>query len=375
MNENENNFDALRQLLKLKRHETPPPGYFNHFSGQVIARIRSGEADNVHAAKQVSGTPWLSKFLQLFEFKPAFAGAFASALCLLLIFGVVYADRPDSGTQPFLPNADASTASFASVTPASVTAGKLRCRHDEQQLSNSQPAARRFAFWFGKSPRSAGQFFDLRQLICIVGSENSRCALEPPPRFSFKLRQCQPKSSPSPTKKVAWGKPPPPSISPPASPRSVSGFCSLTSIRRPTPPAASGLEKIEGASAYRVLLGEGGLLEKIKPTAYERLEIIPSEVDLCAADIELARLENHLQRLAHALKPVLDSQRFDVTIIDCPPSLGILTLNAFTAMRRHSRPAPVRVLRARRHFDDEPRARPAPRRRASIRGSTFLAWR
>jgi chromosome partitioning protein len=92
-----------------------------------------------------------------------------------------------------------------------------------------------------------------------------------------------------------------------------------------------GLEKIEGGSAYRVLLGEGDLLEKIKPTNFERLEIIPSEVDLCAADLEIARMENHLQRLAHALKPVFDSQRFDLTIIDCPPSLGILTLNAFTA--------------------------------------------
>ncbi len=92
-----------------------------------------------------------------------------------------------------------------------------------------------------------------------------------------------------------------------------------------------GLEKIEGASSYRVLLGEGGLLEKIKPTAYERLEVVPSEVDLCAADIELARLDNHLQRLAGALKPVLDSGRFDLVLIDCPPSLGILTLNAFTA--------------------------------------------
>jgi chromosome partitioning protein len=92
-----------------------------------------------------------------------------------------------------------------------------------------------------------------------------------------------------------------------------------------------GLEKIEGASAYRVLLGEGNLLEKIKQTNFERLEIIPSEVDLCAADIEIARMQNHLQRVAQALKPVLDSQRFDLTIIDCPPSLGILTLNAFTA--------------------------------------------
>ena len=92
-----------------------------------------------------------------------------------------------------------------------------------------------------------------------------------------------------------------------------------------------GLEKIEGASAYRVLLGEGTLLEKVKPTNYERLEIIPSEVDLCAADIEMARMENHLQRIKQSLQPVLDSGRFDLILVDCPPSLGILTLNAFTA--------------------------------------------
>jgi chromosome partitioning protein len=92
-----------------------------------------------------------------------------------------------------------------------------------------------------------------------------------------------------------------------------------------------GLEKIEGASAYRVLLGEGSLLEKIKPTAYERLEAIPSEVDLCAADLELARLENHLHRVAISLQPVRDSGRFDLVLLDCPPSLGILSLNAFAA--------------------------------------------
>jgi chromosome partitioning protein len=92
-----------------------------------------------------------------------------------------------------------------------------------------------------------------------------------------------------------------------------------------------GLEKIEGASAYQVLLGEGSLLNKIKPTAFERLAVIPSEVDLCAADLELARMENHLHRLALVLQPVRDSGRFDVIFIDCPPSLGILSLNAFAA--------------------------------------------
>ena len=92
-----------------------------------------------------------------------------------------------------------------------------------------------------------------------------------------------------------------------------------------------GLEKVEGASAYRPLLGEGGLLEKIQNTAFERLQIIPSEVDMCGADIELARADNHLHRLAGALQPVLQAQRFDLVFVDCPPSLGILTLNAFAA--------------------------------------------
>jgi len=92
-----------------------------------------------------------------------------------------------------------------------------------------------------------------------------------------------------------------------------------------------GLEKIEGASAYRVLLGEGSLAEKIKPTAYENLSVIPSEVDLCAADLELARLDNHLQRVAQSLQPVLASSDYDLIVIDCPPSLGLSTLNAFAA--------------------------------------------
>jgi chromosome partitioning protein len=92
-----------------------------------------------------------------------------------------------------------------------------------------------------------------------------------------------------------------------------------------------GLDKTQGGSAYRVLLGEGALLEKVRPTAFERLEMIPSEVDLCGVDIELPRAENHLQQVLRSLQPVVQSQRFDVIFIDCPPSLGILTLNAFVA--------------------------------------------
>jgi len=92
-----------------------------------------------------------------------------------------------------------------------------------------------------------------------------------------------------------------------------------------------GLEKTEGASAYHPLLGEGSLLDKVKPTAFEGLAIIPSEVDLCGVDVELARSENHLLRVTMALKPVVDSGQFDLIILDCPPSVGMLTLNAFAA--------------------------------------------
>ena len=92
-----------------------------------------------------------------------------------------------------------------------------------------------------------------------------------------------------------------------------------------------GLEKTEGASCYKALLGEGSLLDKIQKTAFDRLEIIPSELDLCGADLELARIENHLHRVKMALKPVVDSGRFEIIVMDCPPSLGVLTLNAFAA--------------------------------------------
>jgi chromosome partitioning protein len=92
-----------------------------------------------------------------------------------------------------------------------------------------------------------------------------------------------------------------------------------------------GLEKTEGASAYWPLLGEGTLLEKIRPTAFDRLEVIPSEVDMCGAEVEIARAENHLQRLAGLLRPLVESGKHDFIVIDCPPSLGLLTLNAFAA--------------------------------------------
>lgn len=92
-----------------------------------------------------------------------------------------------------------------------------------------------------------------------------------------------------------------------------------------------GLEKTEGGSVYRPLLGEGGLLERVKPTAFPRLEVIPSEVDLCGAEVELARADDNLLRLRSTFGPLKESGRFDVILLDCPPALGLLTLNAYAA--------------------------------------------
>lgn len=118
MNENENNFESVRRALALKRHEVPPPGYFNNFSGTVIARIRSEAAEKVRVS-------WFTKFLQSFEAKPIFAGGFAAALCLLLLFGIVYAERPDNGiqmSQSLMANVvPQASAPLASLSPTDLT--------------------------------------------------------------------------------------------------------------------------------------------------------------------------------------------------------------------------------------------------------------
>ncbi len=101
----------------------------------------------------------------------------------------------------------------------------------------------------------------------------------------------------------------------------------------PQANATSGLgfEKLEGASLYRPVLGEGSLEEKIQQTAFKNLDLVPSEVDLCGVDIELARMDGHLLRLKTIFAELRASDRYQAIILDCPPSLGIMTLNAFAA--------------------------------------------
>ena len=95
--------------------------------------------------------------------------------------------------------------------------------------------------------------------------------------------------------------------------------------------SAVGVEKQTGKSLYGPLRGEGTAVEMIVPTAYEHLALIPSEEDLAAAEIELAQTENSLARLRTVLEPIRAANGYRAIIIDCPPALGMLSMNSLVA--------------------------------------------
>ena len=92
-----------------------------------------------------------------------------------------------------------------------------------------------------------------------------------------------------------------------------------------------GLQGVEDISLYEPLLGEASITEKILPTRREGLFIVPADLDMAGAEVEIARMPNHLTRLAETLKPLHTDQTFDFVFLDCPPSLGILMSNALAA--------------------------------------------
>jgi chromosome partitioning protein len=92
-----------------------------------------------------------------------------------------------------------------------------------------------------------------------------------------------------------------------------------------------GLEGIEQISLYEPLLGEASITDKIFPTRRDDLFIVPADLDLAGAEVEIARMPNHLTRLAETLKPLHADETFDFVFLDCPPSLGILMSNALAA--------------------------------------------
>ncbi len=95
MNPEQENFESLRRLLTLKRHEQPPPGYFNRFSREVIARIEAGEM-GADRRSWIENHSWLQSLWRALETKPIMAGTFGAAVCALLFCGIIYSEQSPS---------------------------------------------------------------------------------------------------------------------------------------------------------------------------------------------------------------------------------------------------------------------------------------
>ncbi len=82
-------------------------------------------------------------------------------------------------------------------------------------------------------------------------------------------------------------------------------------------------------NTYRLIMGEVTAEEATQSTAVENLSVIPAHKNLLGANIELVSLEYREYRLRHALQPL--RERFEYIVLDCPPALDLLTLNALVA--------------------------------------------
>ena len=89
-----------------------------------------------------------------------------------------------------------------------------------------------------------------------------------------------------------------------------------------------GREDIE-LSIYDVLINDTEIPDVVKKTNVKNLSLCPSNINLAGAEVELVSMMSREQRLKEKLDEVKED--YDFIIIDCPPSLGLITLNAFTA--------------------------------------------
>jgi len=87
-------------------------------------------------------------------------------------------------------------------------------------------------------------------------------------------------------------------------------------------------------SVYDALIGRASMCEVLQPTELAALMLAPSKQDLVAVDVELVDDPDRAYKLRRALDVLLEEEPFEYVFIDCPPSLGILTVNALAAADR-----------------------------------------
>jgi chromosome partitioning protein len=80
---------------------------------------------------------------------------------------------------------------------------------------------------------------------------------------------------------------------------------------------------------YDCMVKDVNILDAIKPSAYDYLDVVPSHIDLVGAEVEMINISNRESRMKQALEPV--KNKYDYILIDCSPSLGLVTVNALTA--------------------------------------------
>ncbi len=83
------------------------------------------------------------------------------------------------------------------------------------------------------------------------------------------------------------------------------------------------------SSTYDLIIAAADVKDVIRKTPYENVDILPSNIELAGAEIELVELDHRESRLKRAIAPVVE--QYDYILIDCPPSLGLITLNGLTA--------------------------------------------
>lgn len=87
-------FDKLRKLLALKRHEAPPPGYFERLPREIHVRLAAAQAPRARREDHAAGSNWLAALLRLVEARSYLVGAMGAAACGLVLTVIVQVNKP-----------------------------------------------------------------------------------------------------------------------------------------------------------------------------------------------------------------------------------------------------------------------------------------